>query len=99
MQVVSWCTQKVIANTTLAISNIKGPLEQIVIADNPVTDIRVNLSSLPQAITIYMVSYTGKASLQVLVAKDIIPDPEILVNYFQESFMKIKNSIKKNNLD
>ncbi|KAL2939369.1 O-acyltransferase WSD1, partial [Bienertia sinuspersici] len=80
--VVSWCTQQVIANTTILMSNIKGPSEEIAIADNP-------------AITIYMVSYAGKASLQVLVAKDIIPDPEILVNYFQESFMDIRNSIKK----
>ncbi|KAL2939381.1 O-acyltransferase WSD1 [Bienertia sinuspersici] len=95
LQVASWCFQKVLTNTTLTISNIKGPLEEIVVADNPVTHMRVNLSSLPQAITIHMVSYAGKADLQVMVAKDVIPDPEILVKCFQDSFLEMKNSIKK----
>ncbi|KAL2939385.1 O-acyltransferase WSD1 [Bienertia sinuspersici] len=93
-KVASWCFQKVLTNTTLTISNIKGPLEEIVVADNPVTHMRVNLSSLPQAITIHMVSYAGKADLQVMVAKDVIPDPEILVKCFQDSFLEMKNSIK-----
>ena len=50
---------------------------------------------IEQAITIHMISYAGKADLQVMVAKDIIPDPEILVKCFQDSFQEIKNSINQ----
>ncbi|KAL2904230.1 O-acyltransferase WSD1 [Bienertia sinuspersici] len=92
-KVASWCSRRLLANTTLVISNIKGPLEEIVIADNPITHMKVNISSLSQAITLHIVSYQGKVNLQVMVAKDIIPDPEILVQCFQDSFLEIKNSI------
>ncbi|KAL2939368.1 O-acyltransferase WSD1 [Bienertia sinuspersici] len=94
-KVMSWCSRRLLANTTLIISNIKGPLEEIVIADNPVTHMKVNVSGLRQAITLHIVSYQGKVNLQVMVAKDIIPDPEILVKCFQDSFLEIKNSINK----
>ena len=43
-----------------------------------------------QTISIYMVSYAGKAYLQMLVAKDIISDTEFLLNCFQDSFLQIK---------
>ncbi|KMT00483.1 hypothetical protein BVRB_9g217830 [Beta vulgaris subsp. vulgaris] len=92
-----WCFRKIIRNTTLVISNIKGPSERMVIADNLVTFMKVNVSSIPHAITVHMVSYAGMVNLQVMVAKDIISDPEILVEYFQDSFLKLKNSIKMNN--
>ena len=40
-----------------------------------------------------MVSYAGKADLQVLVAKDIISDPELLAKCFQDSLLEMKNYI------
>ena len=48
MQVGTWCFKRVLTNTTLIISNIKGPLEEIVIADNPVTHMGMNVSSVSQ---------------------------------------------------
>ena len=44
-------------------------------------------------IILHMVSYAGKADLQVMVAKDIISDPEVLVKCFQDSLRQMKNSI------
>ncbi|XP_021842448.2 wax ester synthase/diacylglycerol acyltransferase 11-like [Spinacia oleracea] len=93
-KVGSWVYQRILCKTTLLISNIMGPSEEIVIAGNPVTNIRLNISSQPHAITLHMVSYAGNADLQVLVAKDIIPDPEVLVNCFYDSLLEMKNCIK-----
>ncbi|KNA09248.1 hypothetical protein SOVF_155300 [Spinacia oleracea] len=91
----SWCCHKVLCNTDLLISNIMGPSEEIAIANNPVVSIRVNISGQPQAITLHMVSYAGKADMQVMVAKDIISDPEFLVNCFQDSLVEMKTPPKK----
>lgn len=41
----------------------------------------------------HMVSYAGQVNLQVIVAKDIIPDPELLVKCFQDSFLEMKSFI------
>ncbi|KAL2939397.1 O-acyltransferase WSD1 [Bienertia sinuspersici] len=81
-KIASWCCHRVLCNTTLLISNIMGPSEEIVIADNPVISMGLTISGQPhvqtneQAITMHMVSYAGQANLQVMVAKDIIHDPE-----------------------
>ena len=41
----------------------------------------------------YMVSYAGKADLQVMVAKDIISDSRFLVECFKESLREMENFI------
>ena len=41
----------------------------------------------------YMVSYAGKADLQVMVAKDIISDSQFLIECFKESLLEMKSSI------
>lgn len=42
-----------------------------------------------QALTMHMVSYMGKAELQILVAKDIIEDPKLLARCFQDSLQEM----------
>ncbi|XP_021753331.1 O-acyltransferase WSD1-like isoform X3 [Chenopodium quinoa] len=93
-KVVSWSLHKLICHTTLSISNIVGPSEDLVIGDNPVTDIKVNMSSTFHAITMLLVSYAEKVNLQVMIAKDIIPDPELIVKCFQDSFQEMRSSSK-----
>lgn len=43
-----------------------------------------------QAITMHMVSYAGKADMQILVAKDLIPDPEKLARCFEDALREMK---------
>lgn len=43
-----------------------------------------------QAITMHMVSYAGRADLQILVAKDIIPDPQVLAKCFEDALLEMK---------
>ncbi|KAG8368408.1 hypothetical protein BUALT_Bualt15G0042400 [Buddleja alternifolia] len=83
---------RILCNTTFTISNIIGPREKITIVGNPVKHIRVTSSSLPHAITMHMVSYAGMAEMQILVAKDIISDPKVLANCFEEALLQMKEA-------
>ncbi|XP_076954803.1 wax ester synthase/diacylglycerol acyltransferase 11-like [Bidens hawaiensis] len=83
---------RIICNTSFTISNLVGPKEEFMIAGVPVTYIRATSSSLAHAVTMHMVSYAGKADMQILVAKDIIPNPEILAKYFEEALLEMKEA-------
>ncbi|CAH9079806.1 unnamed protein product [Cuscuta epithymum] len=97
VKLASMLNYRIICNTTFLISNVMGPQEEISIAGNPVTYIRTVTSSLPHAIALYMVSYDGKADLQILVAKDIIPDPKVLARCFEDALMAMKKQTEMNN--
>ncbi|KAB2071233.1 hypothetical protein ES319_A08G208100v1 [Gossypium barbadense] len=88
---------KLLCNTTFTLSNVGGPLEEISLAGNPLSSIKVNTSSLPQAITMHMLSYAGKAEMQILVAKDIIPDPEFLAKCFEDALLEMKEAVLRTN--
>ncbi|KAH7575273.1 hypothetical protein JRO89_XS02G0073500 [Xanthoceras sorbifolium] len=83
---------RIVCNTSFTISNVIGPLEEITVAGVPVTYVRANTSSLPHALTMHMTSYAGKADMQILVAKDIIPDPEFLAKCFEDALPELKEA-------
>ncbi|KAE8007995.1 hypothetical protein FH972_004545 [Carpinus fangiana] len=83
---------QIVCNTSFTISNIVGPQENLVVGVNPVTYMRVNSSTLPHALTMHMVSYAGRADMQILVAKNIIPDPEFLAKCFEEALLEMKEA-------
>ncbi|XP_073030527.1 wax ester synthase/diacylglycerol acyltransferase 11-like isoform X1 [Primulina eburnea] len=83
---------RIICNTTFTISNVVGPREEITLGGNPVKHIRATSSSLPHAITLHMVSYAGVADLQILVAKDIIPQPKLLAKCFEDALHQMKEA-------
>ncbi|XP_022018442.1 O-acyltransferase WSD1 isoform X1 [Helianthus annuus] len=89
-KVASLLEYKVICNTSFTISNVVGPREEITVTGIPITYMRATSSSLPHAITMHMVSYAGKADMQILVAKDIIPDPEKLAKCFEDALLEMK---------
>ncbi|GAB4838708.1 hypothetical protein Ancab_028251 [Ancistrocladus abbreviatus] len=89
----SWLARRIISNTTVLMSNIVGPREEIAIAGNPVTFMRANISGLTQAIAIYLLSYAGRADLQLLVAEDIVRNPEFLADCFRESLGELIDSV------
>ncbi|KAL3611660.1 hypothetical protein D5086_002680 [Populus alba] len=83
---------RVLCNTTFTFSNVVGPQEVVTMSGNPVTFIRVNTSSIPHALTMHMVSYAGRADMQIMVAKDIIPDPEFLAKCFEDALVEMKEA-------
>lgn len=40
----------------------------------------------------HMMSYAGNADMQILVAKDIIPDPKVLAKCFEDSLLDFKTA-------
>ncbi|XP_039690401.1 O-acyltransferase WSD1 isoform X2 [Medicago truncatula] len=84
---------RILCNTTFTISNVVGPQEEIMIGGNPITFLRANNSALPHALVLNMVSYAGKADMQVQVAKDIIPDPEFLAKCFEDALLEMKEQV------
>ncbi|XP_076940149.1 wax ester synthase/diacylglycerol acyltransferase 11-like [Bidens hawaiensis] len=92
VKVASVLNYRVICNTTFTISNVVGPREEVTVAGIPVTYMRTTSSSLSHAITMHMVSYSGKADMQILVAKDLIPDPENLAKCFEDALLEMKQA-------
>ncbi|KAK9286647.1 hypothetical protein L1049_015047 [Liquidambar formosana] len=92
LKAVSLLNYRILCNTTFTISNLVGPREKLTIAGNPVTYLRANNSSLPHAITMHMASYAGRADMQIMVARDIIPDPKVLAKCFEDALLEIKEA-------
>ncbi|KAK7366462.1 hypothetical protein VNO80_08452 [Phaseolus coccineus] len=84
---------RILCHTTFTISNVVGPQEEIMIGGNPITFLRANNSALPHALVLNMVSYAGRADMQVQVAKDIIPDPEFLAKCFEDALLEMKEQV------
>ncbi|WCJ17732.1 O-acyltransferase (WSD1-like) family protein [Euphorbia peplus] len=97
-KVATFCNYRIMCNTTFTLSNVMGPQYNITIAGNPIIFIRLCTSSLPQGLVMHMVSYAGKADLQIVVAKDIIADPEFLVQCFEDSLLEMKRDVEVNDL-
>ncbi|KAK9677708.1 hypothetical protein RND81_11G161200 [Saponaria officinalis] len=94
-KIASMLNHRIVCNTTFTISNILGPSEELTYARNPVTFIRPTSSSLAHAITMHMVSYAGNCNMQILVAKDIIPDSQFLAKCFEDALLEMKNNVAK----
>ncbi|RDY04880.1 O-acyltransferase WSD1, partial [Mucuna pruriens] len=84
---------RMLCHSTFTISNVVGPQEKIMIGGNPITFLRANNSALPHALILNMVSYAGRADMQVQVAKDIIPDPEFLAKCFEDALLEMKEHV------
>ncbi|KAI3789300.1 hypothetical protein L2E82_02093 [Cichorium intybus] len=83
---------KILCNTTFTISNMVGPKEKITFADHPVDYMKTTSTSLPHGITMHMVSYAGTAYMQLLVAKDLVPDPQVLAKCLEDALLEMKEA-------
>ncbi|XP_010270343.1 PREDICTED: O-acyltransferase WSD1-like isoform X2 [Nelumbo nucifera] len=91
-KVATMLNYRILCNTSFTISNIVGPQEEIMVSGIPVTYFRVNSTGLPHALTMHMVSFAGRAEMQILVAKEIIPDPRVLAKCFQDALLELKDA-------
>ncbi|KAI3873886.1 hypothetical protein MKW98_001535 [Papaver atlanticum] len=85
-------TNRVMCHTSFTITNVVGPQEEVTFGGNPVTSLRATSSSSPHALTMHMISYAGKAEMNILVAKDTIPDPQFLAKCFEDSLLELKEA-------
>ncbi|KAI5069178.1 hypothetical protein GOP47_0015479 [Adiantum capillus-veneris] len=81
------------AHTTLAFSNVSGPLEEVEFFGHRITHIIPTVVGQPQALCVHVQSYMGKATIVVTSAKDVIPDPERLCEHIVCALHEMKESL------
>ncbi|KAI5568417.1 hypothetical protein BDE02_12G013500 [Populus trichocarpa] len=91
--------RRVISNTTLAFSNVVGPLEEISFYGHPVAYIAPSVYGSPHALTIHFQSYCKKMTIVLAVDPDVIPDPHKLCDDLEKSLEIIKDSVVERELD
>ncbi|KAL2629598.1 hypothetical protein R1flu_014284 [Riccia fluitans] len=79
-------------HTTMSISNVKGPDEEIMFADNPITHILPSVIGQPHALCLHLQSYNGRVCLVTMASKDVIPDPEYLLQLCVEGLQDMKKA-------
>lgn len=84
---------KVLSNTTLSFSNVVGPAEEISFYGHPLAYLAPTVYGHPQALTVHFQSYANKMIIVVAVDPNVIPDPHLLCNDFEESLKIIKNVV------
>ncbi|MQL73597.1 hypothetical protein Taro_005928 [Colocasia esculenta] len=77
-----------LSNTSMTISNLIGPLEQMHIANHPIRSFYFMVVGVPQSLTITMVSYMGKLKVAFGTEKDFI-DGQLLVACMEKAFTRI----------
>eukprot|EP01018_Ginkgo_biloba_P010240 Gb_13458 [translate_table: standard] len=78
-----------IANTSLGISNLVGPMEKMTMVGNPVKSFFFFVSGAPHTLSVTIMSYMNSVRVQVIGAKGYI-DVDILSRCFAEAFEEIK---------
>ncbi|XP_020088027.1 O-acyltransferase WSD1-like [Ananas comosus] len=80
-------------NTSMTVSNLTGPIEQMIIAGHPVKSFHFMVVRVPQSLTITVVSYMGKLKVALGVEKGFI-NSQLLNSYMKESFERILEAAK-----
>ncbi|KAJ6418806.1 hypothetical protein OIU84_002061 [Salix udensis] len=83
--------RRVVSNTTLAFSNVVGPVEEISFYGHPVAYIAPSVYGSPHALTIHFQSYGSKMTIVLAVDPDVIPDPHELCDDLEKSLEIIKD--------
>ncbi|KAB5515780.1 hypothetical protein DKX38_026428 [Salix brachista] len=73
----SKCIRGTVENTSMAISNVRGPVEQMAFADKPINGLYFVVTGSPQSLMAGVTSYVGKLRVALLVEKDFIDPPKL----------------------
>ncbi|KAI3934354.1 hypothetical protein MKW92_005675 [Papaver armeniacum] len=89
-EVVAKYIRRISRKTSMVITNMIGPVEQVSLADHPVKGLYFMVVNVPQNLTITAVSYMGKLRIAVGADKDLIN--HILFNTcMEDAFERIYN--------
>ncbi|PWA52005.1 O-acyltransferase, WSD1 domain-containing protein [Artemisia annua] len=91
--------RKIYLSTTLCLSNVPGPQEEISAFGHEVSYLAATFYGLSTALIIQAVSYVDKVTLVVAVDEETIPDPEKLCDDLQHSFHLIKTAVLSKGYD
>ncbi|KAH7669202.1 CoA-dependent acyltransferases protein [Dioscorea alata] len=93
-EVASGYMLKTLTNSSLAISNMIGPMEEVEMVGHPVSGFHFMMVRAPQSLTITIVSYNGKVRLAIGAEKDFIDSP-LLVSCMKKSFNELYETATK----
>ncbi|PKA51679.1 O-acyltransferase WSD1 [Apostasia shenzhenica] len=79
---------RTLRKTSMTISNLTGPIEQMIMGNNPISNFYFMVVGSPQSLSISVVSYMGKLTLAMGTEKGFI-DSELLVSSMEKSFQRI----------
>ncbi|GMY07424.1 wax ester synthase/diacylglycerol acyltransferase 11-like isoform X2 [Fagus crenata] len=88
-------THTVFTNTTVAFSNVVGPLEEISFIGHPIAFLAPTIYGFPHAITIHCQSYVNKMTIILAVDPNVVPHPHQLIDDIEESLQLIKDAALK----
>lgn len=92
-QATAKCMYKTLVNTTLAVTNMAGPGEQISLAGNKVKTLYFSVSGVPQALLVTSTTYMGSLRVQVIAAKGYV-DATLLSRCFAHCFQEMKEAAR-----
>ncbi|CAI9787629.1 unnamed protein product [Fraxinus pennsylvanica] len=78
-------------NSSLAISNMMGPVEPMALANRPIKGLYFAVAGAPQSLSVTMVSYVGKLRICMGVEKGFI-DPEKFKSCIENAFEAISKA-------
>ncbi|KAJ8534824.1 hypothetical protein K7X08_016552 [Anisodus acutangulus] len=93
VKVATAVTLGVFSNSTICFSNLVGPQEEIGFCGNPITYFVPSAYGQPSACMINFQSYIDKMIIVVSVDETTIPDPQQLLDDFEDSLNLIKNAV------
>ncbi|GMN44405.1 hypothetical protein TIFTF001_013604 [Ficus carica] len=91
--------RRAISNTTLAFSNMIGPLEEVSFYGHQIAYLAPSVYGHPHALTIHFQSYVDKMTIVLAVDPNVISDPQCLFDDFEESLKLIREAVVKQGLN
>lgn len=82
-------TYRSATQTSLTLSNMMGPTEEVMLGGNPITRIIPTVTGYPHNLCIHLQSYAGKVTLVATVVELVIPDPDILLQCCVDALQKM----------
>ncbi|KAM4076148.1 hypothetical protein ACJW30_12G041100 [Castanea mollissima] len=95
IQAAAALTHTVFTNTTVAFSNVCGPLEEISFFGHSIAFLAPSIYGFPHAITIHCQSYADKMTIILAADPNVVPDPHRLLDDLEESLQLIKDAALK----
>ncbi|CAM6086248.1 unnamed protein product [Calypogeia fissa] len=78
--------------TTMSLSNVKGPTEHVTFADNPIVHIIPSVVGHPHTLTLHLQSYNGEIAIIAMAMKKLLPDPERFLELCVEGLEELKKA-------
>eukprot|EP00850_Spirogloea_muscicola_P004722 SM000020S06072 [mRNA] locus=s20:940673:943199:+ [translate_table: standard] len=83
-------TYRAVAQTSVLLSNVVGPAEEVMLSGNPITAITPTVAGMASSLVMHLQSYQGSAKVVALAAEAYVPDPAVLCRCCEEAFAEMK---------